>query len=193
MLFITGSCMVEKEDLVKLYKEINIDIRDFSDREWETVKFFTTIFTALLAAYITITAYLISSALIERIWMISIIIPPFMIIISVMGWRNFKRECARLFERIATKAKIEEKIGFHHVRDKNRIILKCDEYYLPKSFVKGFDKFDKTKEFVDDMLKRSSVDRHGNSYSIFKWIFILYVLMSVLIPVGLIALTHYFF
>ena len=170
----------EDERLMKLYKEMNADRKDFSDREWETVKFITSLFGIFLAATITIITYLYPNY--EILWIFSFL-PIFMFGISYYGLRNFKRECARLFERIATLMKIEEQIGFHkeRVEYKNRKVLKCDDYYLPTEFVNSGKKYKCTEEFVRKMIEDPPKHRYGNSYVMFRRLFILYMIISAVL------------
>jgi hypothetical protein len=179
--------MVSDDYLLKLFEEYDEDRRDFSDREWETIKFFTTVFAALLTATIAIIKLLFQNY--EGLWMF-IPLPFFMFVISYIGLRNFKRECARLFERVATLMKIEEKIGFHDKRNnRRRLVLKCDEYYLSKSFIEIGKKYDNTKEFVDEMIKNPPEGRYGNTYKIFKILFIAYMGISIFMIIIMILLN----
>ena len=106
--------------------------------------------------------------------------PPSIFIFSILGWINFKRECARLFECTATIKKIEEKIGFCDKRDNNRKVLKCDEYYLSDEMVMLDSKIKTTKQFIDGLIEKNTLTRdYGNSYSCFKWIFFVYCCLSI--------------
>ena len=182
--------MDEDEKIIQLYKEMNEDRKDFSNREWETVKYITTIFAVLLTANITIITYFFPNY--QGLWMFSFL-PIFMFIISYYGLQNYRREYARLFERVATLMKIEEKIGFHKKRgnQNTRKVLKCDDYYLSKDFVECGRNFDNTKEFVHEMIENPPVGRYGNSYVLFRRMFILYMLISISL-FGLLLLLNYF-
>ena len=102
---------------------------------------------------------------------------------------NFRRECARLFERIATIAKIEEKLEFHKERTEECEVFKDDRYYLPLPFIKIDDKLEKgkktTKNFVEEMLKFKSLThrKYGTSFSWFMLVFIIFMLISVFTPI----------
>ena len=67
--------MVNPDYLLEMYKEIKNDLREYSDREWETVKFSTYIFVALTTVYFTLIG-IIGFSNIWKIIMISVIIPP---------------------------------------------------------------------------------------------------------------------
>ena len=170
--------MIDDNCFMKLFEEYEKDRRDFSNREWETIKFFTTIFAVLLTATITIIRLLFPNF--QGLYMF-VFLPIFMLIISYIGLQNFKREYARSFERIATLMKIEEKVGFHDKRDKKqKLILKCDEYYLSKDFVEAGSKYDNTKEFVDEMIMNPPRGRYGNTFKIFRKLFIAYIFISII-------------
>ena len=177
-------------NLLDLYKEMNADRRDFSDREWQTVKFITTLFGILLAATVTIITYLRNDQ--QILWLFSFL-PIYMFIISYYGLDNYRREYARLFERVASLMKIEEKVGFHIERDNKKLrkVLKCDDYYLSKDFVEYGRNFDNTKEFVREMIENPPKGRYGNSYVIFRRMFILYMSISILLLIVMLSLSYY--
>ena len=118
-------------------------------------------------------------------------LPIFMFFIAFIGLKNFKREYARLFERVATLMKIEEKIGFHDKRINRRqnSVLHCDEYYLSKSFIDIGKKYDNTKEFVDELIKNPPEVRYGNTYKIFRILFIVYMGLSIFLVIIMILLN----
>ncbi len=172
--------MVDPKDLLELYKEMRKEKIDFAVRIWETIKFFAYIFIALLTAYASLITF-IGFEETGKIIMISIVILPAMFIFSFLGLHNFKRECTRIFERIAIIKKIEEKLDFFSKRDKkNDRILKYDEYYLSDEMVELDRKIKNTKDFITKMMKKKTfVEDYGNVHSCFKWIFYMYMFMSI--------------
>ena len=177
-----------------MFKEIKKDKRDFSDRQWETIKFFTYIFIALLTAYITLIT-LIGLENSNKILILSFI-PVTMIIFSFLGWLNFRRESARLFETIATIKKIEKKLNFLNKRDNKKDenqeddlkVLEDDKYYLSDRMVNLNPEINNTKKFIKEMMEKGIwTSDFGNVYSCFKWIFTAYVVLAFLL---LFAVLH---
>jgi hypothetical protein len=177
-------------NFLELYKEMHNTIRETSKREWETVKFYTTIFLALLAATATLIVYSKSiSSIIPKIFIL--ILPSYMLIISIIGLRNYKRECRRIWERMASIAKIEEKLSFRIPRDKNCEVFKDDKFYIPKDHIEIDKKINgekTTENFVNQLLKwRSPLARpSGSSYSNHLLLFVSYMGISIFLIILLI-------
>lgn len=179
--------MVKKEYLLELYKEMNDSIQESSVREWEIMKFYTTIFLAFLTATITLITYSKLQTGSYPIYFICIL-PIFMFIISCIGLRNFTRECHRLWERVASLAKIEGALGFRKRRPQVRPVFKDDKYYLPNSHINIDIKIKgkkTTENFVKQLLKLNSPLRreYGTSYSNHATLFWSYIIISVILVI----------
>jgi len=161
---------------------MNESIKESSKREWETMKFYTTIFLAFLTATITLITYSkLQSGSYPRYFICTL--PIFMIIFSWIGKRNFRRECRRLWERVASVAKIEGDLGFRSLRPQNRPVFKDDEYYIPKAHIDIDNEIigEKTTEnFTNQLLKINSklAREDGTSFSNHIILFWLYFFIS---------------
>ncbi len=178
--------MVTNSNLLKLFEEYEKDRRDFSNREWETIKFTTTVFGVFLTATITIIIYLYPTH--DILWMF-VVLPIFMLAVTFVGYIDYKREYSRLFERVATLIKIEEKVGFHDERDTNRKVLLKDNFYLSDDFIDIGKKYDTTKDFIKGVIKDESKKRGGNSLRNMRIMFSLYALISIILILVLITLN----
>lgn len=176
-----------------LYKEKEKNRRDYNRVEWETLKFFTTVFTALLTVTFIVIGYSITNSnsenlLMKELWVFCFI-PLSMLIISFLGLVNFKRECARNYETIATLAKIEKKLGFHARIDVVDRLFPDDKYILPNRFVEENKGIKSTDDFVEKMFKKSFMGKFGRFYFTGKWLFIFYMFISIILLLILLYLT----
>ncbi len=113
-------------------------------------------------------------------------------LISVIGWWNFRRENSRAYETVATLKKVEKLLGLHEEINEEDRFFKKDKYVLPNDFVE-IDKKEKpedTEHFVDWMLKRKAKRKYGNFHSTFTWLFRIYFIIA-LILVMLLGLIMY--
>jgi len=145
-----------KNDIIELYKLNNDMVKFFSERGWETIKYFTTIFLALLTASSTLLGYFILNNELNKFIFLLLFFPISMNFLASKGHENFRREYDRLLERVAIVIKSEELLGFHRKREEIKKELKIedelkkfsdDKYLLSDDFIKRLDTIKKEKDF----------------------------------------------
>ena len=181
-------------DYLDLYKEKEKTRRDYNRVEWETLKFFTAIFTALLTVTFTVIGYSFSysdNPLKEILWVFCFI-PLSMLVISLLGLANFKRECARNYETIATIKKIEKKLEFCKKIDNKDRLFPDDKYILPNRFVDENKDINDTDDFIEKLFNKSFMGKFGRFYFTGKWLFIFYMFISTILILILLLLSNQF-
>lgn len=167
---------------LKLYELLVNDRNFFSDKAWETLKFFTTIYLAILSITIGLVINLNDTTNEYEYDFIIVLLPIIAIAISLIGQLNFMRENTRVYETIASLKKLEKLLGFHEeIKEEDRIFKK-DKYVLPNYFIEMNEnkkiKSEDTKYFIDWMIERKPKFGYGKFYSILNYIFVIYILIA---------------
>jgi len=173
---------LKDENLRVLYQELMNERRLYTDKLWETVKFFTTIYTAILSITIILIVNLYDRSL-TFVEVIPISLFPIVsIFISYIGWKNFRREQARYYETIATLKKVEKPLGLFKIKKYSDRIFKKDKYLLPNYFVDMPEEVKKcdTEQYIDWLFKNKNLE-YGKFYSTFTWLFRIYVVIAIVI------------
>lgn len=166
------------ENLRLLYRELMGDKLYFSNKLWETLKFTTTIYTAILSITALLITQMVNNSNNNNIYSVLIISSISLLIsaiaISYIGWFNIRRENARFYETVASLKKVEKSLGFFEILGESERVFKKDKYLLPNDFF-DFPSNDKVKEenteyFINWMFKRQKKDyigfikRHANRF-----------------------------
>ncbi len=178
-----------------LFKEMGKNRRDYNDRLWATVKFITTIFIALVSVSLSLVSFLyintnndykiIVNSAFNPLFLIPLMLISIALFVSCLGWGNFKRENDRLYEILAILNKIENKLGFHKKINNKKTNFPDDKYIIPDAWVeikKGIKKdIRTTKDFRDAMFDRSTMRERGRFYFTFRWLFFVYIVISIIL------------
>ena len=170
---------MDEEKYIMLYKEMGKNRRDYVDRAWETIKFFTTIYTAILSVTVTLIIYFKPQFTSWPVTILITFLPISAIAITGIGWHNFRREYARTGEIIATLKKLEKLLNFHEEIEESKRYFKNDKYILPEAYVEACP-INSTEGFVDYLI-RGGNRRYGNFYRTFRWLFVVYIIISIAI------------
>lgn len=198
----TGSNF-EKDYLIALYEQAHENRRDYVERMWGTVKYFTTTLTTLLAVTLASFALLIQN--LDKLsqvayWFVLfgiVLLSSVGIAISLIGHRNLERECRLEFMQMAIILTIEKIMGLQKEVAEDKRFFAQDKFIisnlvfhpkqsLPEGNIDNI-KTHSSDDFVDIMLGK----RHG-LYSYFKWIFraftslfVVFVMLSVGLSVSI--------
>ena len=180
------------KEWLPLYAEIINERRYYTNKAWETIKFFTTIYTALLSFTILIVMNIYDKNPPIDIYIVIIVIslPVNAMLLSFIGWWNFKRENSRAYETMATLKKVEKLIGLHEEINEEDRYFKKDKYLLPNYFVEEKNekvKSEDTKYFIDWMFKKETKSEYGTFYSTFTNVFIIYFIIALLLVILLLG------
>jgi len=177
------------EECFQLYKELINERRFYTNKAWETLKFFTTIYTAILSITILVFINLHEINQTSYVAIVVIFLPFSAMFISVIGWLNLKIEISRLYETVATLMKAEKFLGLHEEIDEENRFFKKDRYILPNYFVDVDEKI-KSKDtecFIDWMLNQKGT--YGKFYSFSTWLFRIYFAIALILFIILLALV----
>lgn len=173
---VTFSVLENADRLMQLYSGFESNAKFVVDRIWANVKFFTTIASALL----TISIGLYGSENIQKAInidpnlksLVFAIIPIIVIMISVIGMKNLKREYMRFLEWIVVIQKTQETLGLH-----NKMYTKIfaeDKYLLPERIISS--KHNNSDDFIESGLKKKN-----SLYYYFNILHRAYVVISIII------------
>ena len=168
----------------QLYEILVNDRNYFTNKAWETIKFFTTIYTAIISITIGFVINFYDEIKTDNyIAAFVVFLPISAMIISEIGRRNFKRENTRTYETIATLIKVEKLLGFHEEIEENDRFLRKDKYVLPNYFIEINEKVKSqdTKYFIDWMIDREAKLGFGKFYSIFNYLFYFYIVIAIIL------------
>jgi len=115
-------------DLLSLHNTNRID---YNTRKWETVKFFQTVITALLAATVATMYALSGKQGITLLWRISAILPFISAISSYLAIKNLSRESRLLFIEEVQMFKIARLIGLDISVPETKRWVPDDDKLLP--------------------------------------------------------------
>jgi len=178
--------------LLELFKEFNKNRMDCDVRKWETIKFFESIFTALIVAstggIITVIKF---NVIKNDLVVIGLLLLPICSCISLyFGIRNLKRESRLLFMDEAAMFKILHSIS---LPNSIRKFLPGGEFVLPKKYekykdFKGIDKINNKTEYekwIDIRIKEHKF------LKIFNNIFTLEIFVSIALIIAIIYYSNF--
>lgn len=183
--------LMEKK-LLELFKEFNKNRIDCNVRKWETIKFFESIFTALIVASTGGIITAINFNLIKNeLVVIGLLMLPICSCISLyLGIQNLKRESRLLFMDEAAMFKILHSIS---LPNSVRKFLLGGEFVLPK-------KYEKYKDFkgIDEINSKTDYEKwisirikEHKFFGIFCKIFILEIVVSIVLFIAIIYYSSF--
>lgn len=142
-------------DLEKLLLEIAEERRrEYGERIWRTVEYFTVVLSAILSVSIGISIELSKSSSSNSDYVFLVILFVLGCFVSITAWFNVRREYEHQLEAIAEKAKIEWYLGFgEKVVPQQKRLFKKDDHLLLERNVKQQHTFAKDEEWVKDRMK----------------------------------------
>lgn len=110
-----------------------------------------------------------------------------MFFILIVGNKNFKRECERIYEQIAILIKLEDKFGLYRNLKSELNIIK-DKNIFPKRYFKNDQEkgWNTTEDFIEYMMGRKNT-LYSNMRNIFRIFFLIAIILTFFI-IGLIML-----
>jgi len=162
----------DKEKLLSIYSEVIQQAKFTIDKLWESVKFFTTITSALLTASIGGFIVITKEKLLDEqiiIVFILIFIPIIIIAVSIIGILNSKREYLRFLTHVTILDKIQEKLGFYN--EIKFLVYPKDKFQLPEKFIKNA--YNSSEDFIKSAFKNKNSLRFY-----FKVLHIIFIILS---------------
>lgn len=140
-------------DIEKLLLTIAEDRRrEYGERIWRTVEYFTVILTAILSVSIGLFIELSKINNVKEGYALLILLFAVGIFISVTAWFNVRREYKHQLEAIAEKMKAEWSLGLaKKVVPKEQRMFQKDEHILLERYYANT--FGKDEEWVKDKMK----------------------------------------
>ena len=125
-----------ESNLLELFKEFNKNRIDYNERKWETIKFFESIFTALIVASIGGFISAIHFKVLNNVFvLIGLLLLPVCSCISlIFGILNLKRESKLLFIEEASMFKILKLISLPDKIHVDKRWIPGDEFFLPLKY-----------------------------------------------------------
>ena len=173
--------------LLELYKEFNKNRIDYNVRKWETVKFFESIFSALIVATIggvitTIKLNIIGNDLV----LLSLVFLPICAIVAlIFGIKNLKRESRLLYMEEGTMFKILKILNLPEKIPEAKRWIPGDEFLLPpkyREYLYGIEEANDKMDFNDWLKQRTKNHKFS---SIINSLFVLEIILSALLALSL--------
>jgi len=138
--------IVEKEDVRALYEETERIARDYNDRMDNAMRYFTTIFSALISISIG-----------GRLWWgihnrVFVVLPVLALVTVFIGLGELRRLNCRYAENRTVNMKARFWLGFHDEVDEDKRYFKKDCYFFPRRYFEP--KVDSGEQLVRDMMHR---------------------------------------
>jgi hypothetical protein len=177
--------MLEKKILLNMLSLHNTNRIDYNNRKWETIKFFQSINTAIIAGAI-VGLYTIAGKGPHLSVRIAITCLPLLAILSsILAISNLRRESRLLYLEELQMFKIAKLLGLDiDIRKKYRW-LKCDTHLLlDKWRLSTHGTGDKAPVTAEEWLDRRT---KGHRFAhIFNWLFLLQIMISAVLIVLLV-------
>jgi len=183
----------KRNELLSLLSTFDEMRRSYEGRLWDTLKYFTTLITALLSVSGGMVALALTQGKPIGIVKIASVIPILGIVLAILGYVNLQREYRRTMEIQAIIKKLEYALGLHdksflgNLPSQSRTFMK-DETLFPDRWLKddtstkSSDDWIESKMSVWHNLKRKGKATFFAVFSILFWILIvLNVVMLVIV------------
>ncbi len=190
--------MDHEKKLIELYKKTIKSQQFFAEKGWESIKFHILLSSSLVSITIgALVAMHTSSAFNELgygarglLVLILVVLPSLMIAIIELGYKNFVRECKRMYEQSSIFLKLEEKLGFWEDRDEDkRKGFPNEEKYFPDRYREYFtnEEWSNSEDFIKDIMSRKDT-----LFGIMKKIFIIFedIGLILIVIISLVAILH---
>jgi len=171
---------MERDVVIELYKETMAARRDFNERMDNSLKYFTTIFSALIT--VSISARVLSYQVNSFPAQILAAFPILALFILFIGLLELRRIYNRYMEQTATSQKAEKWLGLHDEVGEDKRFYPEDPYILPTRFVQAERRHRTSEAFIDGMMRTwgSSLWRGKVHYiSLMTALFLGYILASI--------------
>lgn len=119
-----------------LFEHLHNRERHIVDRMWESQKYFTTLYTALITATIALMTWFFETEASGPSRTL-VIIPLTAIVLLIIGFFDFYRERRADLEVVASLAKIERYLGLHNSINEDSRYFHDDEYLVPKGYAEN--------------------------------------------------------
>ena len=126
--------------------------REYGERIWRTVEYFTVVLSAILSVSIGLFVELSKISNVSESYDFLIILFALGIFVSITAWFNVRREYERQLEAIAEIGKVQWYLGLAtNVVPEERRMFKQDQHILLERYAKN--SFTKDEEWVKDKMK----------------------------------------
>jgi len=166
---------LKPEQLLQFREQLELMREDYNEREWETLKFFTTMFSGLVSLTVLVEYIpeITKGTTVIKTGLLAV--PVLALCTSLIGFANFRREYYRLMETVSMIMRIDKKLGFY-ARD-----------YFPTRWKTDYEEFEKSEEewLKNKMkIKLTSFMRGKASFmTVASTLFIAYIAISFLLLV----------
>jgi hypothetical protein len=150
----------DRDSLVKIWIEER-RVRDFhAGLMWENVKYFSTLLSILITADILILRMLLEvNANSNLVLILSLILPAFIIVTSILGEQELKRRWKRVLEAITHCAKIESLLGLDEDISSKLKVFQNDTYLFQR-WAKSRKKYPSSQCFIEGEVKGYNMFTH---------------------------------
>jgi hypothetical protein len=164
----------DKDVVLTLYTDTITDLRMGVERVWSNMKFFTSITTSLLGLSAGFLGLFLEKLDVVKslhgVVAFFIIFPVLIIIVSVIGWLNLKREYELVLKSIVMAIKIRERLGlYNHGFPSHKF---TEEYLFKKEDTERIS----SDKFIKDKLKEPDT-----LFAYFTYLHLVYVGLAVYI------------
>ncbi|NOZ46061.1 MAG: hypothetical protein GXO79_04680 [Chlorobi bacterium] len=182
-----------ERNLLELFKEFNKNRIDYNVRKWETIKFFESIFTALIVSTMggIITAAKLN-VIDNTLVMFGLLLLPLCAIFALFfGIKNLNRESRLLYIEEATMFKILILLDLPEKIPENKRWIPGDEFLLPpkyRDYKYGINEMTENIDFDGWLNLRAK--KHRFSFMI-NLLFVFEIIVSALIMIGIICIYYF--
>lgn len=179
--------------MLELFKEFNKNRIDYNIRKWETIKFFESIFTALIVASMGGIITAVKLDVINNVLVLTglLLLPICSCIALYFGIRNLNRESRLLFIEEASMFKILKLISLPDKVPESKRWIPGDEFLLPpkyRDYKYGMDEIKENPNFEEWLDLRTK--KHEFSHVI-NYLFASEIVISLLLIIAIIC--YYYF
>jgi len=140
---------------------------------WESQKYFTTLYTALVTATIALIAWF-SEATNASPPKTLVAIPLIAVVLLIIGFLDFYRERRADLEVVSSLGKIGKYLGLHKVVDEKRRYFPDDKYLIPDPYVEN--RFKSSKDLIKHFLSiRKQIKQWKN-----QTLLLPYIILSII-------------
>jgi Flp pilus assembly protein TadB len=141
-------------DLVKSLLEIAEERRrEYGERIWRTVEYFTVVLTAILSVSIGLFIELSKTSNVGNGYDLLIILFVLGIFVSVTAWFNVRREYEHQLEAIVEIGKAQQYLGLTSDIPQEKRWFKQDSHIILERYLKDKGNFQEDKEWVKDKMR----------------------------------------
>ena len=124
---------LNNDQILKIQEVFNSNAAECNQRIWDNVKFFTTLISSLIPVTLASSIAAIQYGQVGSVVPIKVLlvlIPIACLGASIIGWRNLRRECMRMYENMAVVISLRKLIGLDEpIKEENKKKLTAGEQY----------------------------------------------------------------